>query len=97
MAIDDDDQQLKELRRALPLAQLSVGELWLKYFALGGSAGQFEIEAYLFVAHELPVLERDLVAQALNEHFMDLSLDIRVPYSFGVDPGDAGEPEDPES
>lgn len=97
MAIDDDDQQLKELRRALPLAQLSVGELWLKYFAIGGSAGQFEIEAYLFAAHELPVLERDLVAQALNEHFMDLAVDIRVPYSSAVDPGDGAESEEPES
>lgn len=95
MAIeDDDDQQLMELRRALPLAQLSVGELWLKYFAIGGSAGEFEIEAYLFAAHELPVLERDLVAQALNERFMDLSMDIRVPYSAAIDPGAATEPEE---
>lgn len=85
---DDDDYQLKELRRVLPLAQLTVGELWLKYFAIGGSAGQFEVEAYLFAAHALPVLERDLVAQALNEHFMDLTIDIRIPYSAGVDPGE---------
>ncbi|PYI38629.1 hypothetical protein CVS30_08670 [Arthrobacter psychrolactophilus] len=83
----DDDKQLRELRRVLPLAHLTVGELWLKYFAIGGSAGQFEVEAYLFAAHTLPVLERDLVAQALNEHFMDLGVDVRIPYSAAVDPG----------
>lgn len=92
---DDDEQQLMELRRVLPLVRLSVGELWLKYFSIGGSAGQFELEAYLFAAHTLPVLERDLVAQTLNEHFMDLSLDIRVPYSSAVDPGDHPETGDP--
>ncbi|WP_104092097.1 hypothetical protein [Arthrobacter sp. GMC3] len=81
MGTDDDDQQFTDLRWALALAQLTVGELWLKYFALGGSAGQFEVEAYLCEAHAFPVLERDLLAQALNEQFMALTLDIRIPFS----------------
>ena len=85
----DDDQQLKQLRGALPLAGLTVGELWLKYFAIGGSSGQFEIEAYLYAAHGLPILERDLVAHAINERFMDLGMDVRVPYSTDTDPGKA--------
>lgn len=87
MEIDDDDLQLKQLRQALPLAGLGVGELWLRYFGIGGSAGQFEIEAYLYAAHSLPTLERDLVAHAINERFMDLGLDVRVPYSTEIDPG----------
>lgn len=89
MEIDDDDLQLKQLRQALPLAGLTVGELWLKYFGIGGSAGQFEIEAYLHAAHALPTLERDLVAHAINERFMDLNMDLRVPYSTDIDPGKA--------
>lgn len=89
MEIDDDDLQLKQLRQALPLAGLTVGELWLKYFGIGGSAGQFEIEAYLYAAHALPTLERDLVAHAINERFMDLNMDLRVPYSTDIDPGKA--------
>lgn len=89
MEIDDDDLQLKQLRQALPLAGFTVGELWLKYFAIGGSAGQFEIEAYLYAAHALPTLERDLVAHAINERFMDLGMDLRVPYSADLDQGKA--------
>ena len=89
MEIDDDDLQLRQLRRALPLAGPTVGELWLRYFGLGGSAGQFEIEAYLFAAHALPTLERDLVAHAINERLMDLDMELRVPYSTDLDPGTA--------
>jgi len=92
MPRDDEDPQLRELQRVLPLAKLTVGELWLKYFALGGSAGRFEIEAYLSSAHLLPPLERDLVAQAVNEHFMDLSVDVRVPYSSSLEPGEGESP-----
>jgi hypothetical protein len=90
MEFESDDLQLKQLRRALPLAGLTVGELWLRYFSIGGSAGQFEIEAYLFAAHALPTLERDLVAHAINERFMDLGMDVRVPYSADIGP-DQGE------
>lgn len=95
MAIGDNgDQHLEELRRVLPLADLSVGQLWLRYFAIGGSVGQFEIEAYLFAAHQLPVLECDLLVQALNERFMDLSLDIRIPYSSATKPSTIEDPGD---
>ena len=87
MEIDDDDLQLKLLREAMPVAGLTVGELWLRYFGLGGSAGQFEIDAYMYAAHALPTLERDLVAHAINERFMDLDMDVRVPYSKDLDPG----------
>ncbi|RAX49867.1 hypothetical protein DQ353_06790 [Arthrobacter sp. AQ5-05] len=87
MDIGDDDLQLKQLRQVQPLAGLTVGELWLKYFAIGGSAGQFEIEAYLYAAHALPTLERDLVAHSINERFIDLGMDLRVPYSADLDPG----------
>lgn len=86
---NDDDLQLKQLRQALPLAGLSVGELWLRYFGFGGSAGQFEIEASFFAAHVLPTLEQDLVAYAVDERFMDLDMDLRVPYSTDIDPGKA--------
>lgn len=85
MGIGDDDQQVTELRWALALAQLTVGELWLKYFALGGSAGQFEVEAYICAVHAFPPLERDLLAQAFNEQFMSLPIGVRIPYSSDRD------------
>lgn len=79
--MDNDDRQLEAIRLLLPSAQLTAGELWLKYFAIGGSAGQFEVEAFLYGAHQLPTLERDLVAQTLNEQFMALGLEDRIPFS----------------
>ncbi|ALE06222.1 hypothetical protein AL755_13355 [Arthrobacter sp. ERGS1:01] len=80
-----DEEKFAELRWALALAELTVGELWLKYFALGGSAGQFELEAYICAVHSFPPLERDLLAQAFNEQFMSLPVEVRIPYSSDPD------------
>ena len=86
---NNDDPQLNELRQALAMAELTVDELWLKFFAVGGSVDQLELEAFLFGAHALPALERDLMAQALNEDLEDLedlSIHLRIRYSATMDP-----------
>lgn len=89
MAKENDDEHLQDLRRALPVAQLTVGELWLKYFALGGSADQLELEAYLYGVHAFPALERGLVVQAVNERLAEMLLDLRIPYSATPEPREA--------
>jgi hypothetical protein len=70
------------------------GELWIAYFALGGSLAQFEIEAYLAGIQDLPVLERDLLAHTLNEILEESGQGVRVPYSTDEEPatpaGDTG-------
>src|SRR5215217_3135493 len=77
-----------EQRRALDVgyrrAELTLEQLWLRYFALGGIAGLVEVEAYLHGLVPLPPVERDLLAQAVNERLDELTWRHRVPYSRSV-------------
>jgi hypothetical protein len=69
-------------RKSLRHADVSMEELWLRYFTLGGLAGQFEVEAYIHGAMALPSLQRDVLAHALNERLDEmLSPAPRAPYS----------------
>ena len=61
-------------------AGLSVGELWLRYFGLGGMSTRFELEAHLFGALVASDHDHDLIAHALNERFVELGGDRPVPY-----------------
>jgi serine/threonine protein phosphatase PrpC len=74
-----------EQRRALDIgyrrAELTLEQLWLRYFALGGVAGLVEVEAYLHGVMSLPPLQRDILAHAVNERLDELTWRHRVPYS----------------
>jgi hypothetical protein len=59
---------------------LSVSELWLRYFALGGDAGEIELDAYLNGAIAFPALQHDLLAHAINERLDEIAPP-RAPYS----------------
>jgi hypothetical protein len=52
-----------ELNRARRDAALSVAELWLRYFALGGGSVPLEVEAYLFGALRPGDDDRGLLVQ----------------------------------
>lgn len=69
------------LDRARQDAGLSVAELWLRYFALGGTASTLELEAGICGALALTTGEYDLVAVALNERFVELGGNHPIPYS----------------
>jgi hypothetical protein len=69
---------LDEYRRD---ALLSRGELWLRYFELGGMSTAFEMEAFLYGALEPSPHDRDLIAHALNERFVELGGNHPVPYA----------------
>ena len=73
MALGDEESE-QRLRFAASLRHADVGieELWLRYFTLGGHAGQFEVEAYIHGAMALPPLQRDILAHALNERLDEL-------------------------
>ena len=60
---------------------LSVGELWIRYFAVGGKSAPLEMEAVLFGALVASPADRDLLAVALNERFSELGGDHPIPYS----------------
>jgi hypothetical protein len=61
-------------------AALSHGELWLRYFGLGGMSTGFEVEAFLYGALEPSEHDHDLIAHALNERFVELGGNHPVPY-----------------
>jgi hypothetical protein len=69
---------LEQARRTLGL---SVTELWWRYFALGGSGTELEMEAVLFQALVPANIDRDTLAVALNERFSELGSDQPIPYS----------------
>jgi hypothetical protein len=61
-------------------AALSHGELWLRYFELGGMSTGLQLEAYLYGALEPSRHDHDVIAHALNERFVELGGNHPVPY-----------------
>jgi hypothetical protein len=74
----DEDQ--RALRDAYVATRLTVEDLWLRYFALGGNAGKVEIEAYLSGLMPLPSLQHNILAHAINERLDELGPPPRAPY-----------------
>lgn len=56
-------------RTLIEAGRLSVMELWLQYWALGGNAGILELDAFI---HNVPML-RDVEVQVLAEALDDLT------------------------
>ncbi len=74
---------LEQARRDLGL---SVADLWMRYFALGGMQDAMEVEATLFGALVADDHNRDIIAVALNERFFELGRDHPVRYAGDDDP-----------
>ena len=62
----------RELSRAFSHAELTVQELWLRYFALGGDAGPTEIDAYLNGLMGLSEFQHNILALAVNERLAEM-------------------------
>lgn len=67
--------------RARTDAGLTHGELWLRYFELGGMSTAFQLEAFLFGALRPSARDHDVIAHALNERFVELGGNHPVPYA----------------
>jgi hypothetical protein len=61
-------------------AELSHGELWLRYFELGGMSTALQVEAFLYGALRPSRHDHNVVAHALNERFVELGGSHRVAY-----------------
>ncbi len=72
------------LSDGLDLSGLSYFELWVLYIGLGGAASSSELAD--LIAHDdkpetaLDAHDHNMIAQALNEHFLDLEQDHPVAY-----------------
>lgn len=69
------------LNRAREDAGLTISEMWLRYFALGGMASPDELEAYLHGALDPTAQEHNLIVHTINERFMESGRDHPVPYA----------------
>ena len=73
-----DDMTLDQARSE---AGLSLTDLWIRYFALGGNCTPVELDAYLQGALAPPTFEHNLIVHAINEHHAEQGDDHPVPYS----------------
>ncbi|MCQ1951249.1 MULTISPECIES: hypothetical protein [Arthrobacter] len=91
-AVEPEQRQL--LKKALEDARLTVPEVWMKYFSIGGAAGEYEIDAYINGSLSLPPFQRDILAHAANELIDQLPARPRAPYSAEVAQRRAGDGRD---
>ena len=82
---DSWEREQRSLTGAFAAAKLTVEELWLRYFALGGDAGKVEIEAYLSGLMPLPTLQHNILAHAINERLDELGPPPRAHYRSDAD------------
>jgi hypothetical protein len=74
------DEDRVRLVKAYEGSRMTLGQLWLADFALGGSAGRYEVEAYLSGLMPLSAHEHNALAQAINERLAELPPPPRAPY-----------------
>ena len=78
--------------QALDASGLCLSQLWIRYLAIGGDAGELEVDAYLNGAITLPAIQHDMLAHAINERLDELAPP-RAPYSEDFVPPDQPGPQ----
>jgi hypothetical protein len=76
-----EDVQRSALAAGFGHSDLSLEQLWMRYFALGGTGDLTDVDAYLNGLGDLPDHECDLLAHAVNERLDELFTRHRVPYT----------------
>lgn len=62
------------------LSGLTLTELWLRYLAIGGTASPARLAAYAHGLLRPDSYQHNMIAQAINEHFIDRGEDHPVSY-----------------
>lgn len=68
------------LNQAREEAGLSHGQLWLRYFGIGGITPALEVEAIVHGVLDVDLHDRNTIVHALNERFTELGRNHPVPY-----------------
>lgn len=79
-----DTAELLDIRYVnicLSYYDITVGELWLRYCSLGGSAREYEVNEYLHGTRSLSHFQRELLRMALSELKGDQPAADRWPWS----------------
>jgi len=82
-----EDPQLAGLRDAYAHTRLTLEQLWMRYFALGGTADLVDLDACLAGLVPLDPDQNELLAHAVNERLDELIQEHRVPYRRMIRPG----------
>lgn len=81
-----EDLQRSAFAAGYAHADLTLEQLWMRYFALGGTADLTDLDAYVAGLSTLPDHESDLLAHAVNERLDELFTRHRVPYTRVIRP-----------
>lgn len=65
----------------MTMSGMTTEQVWLRQVSVGGDAADIEVEAYILGLLHPDALQHDLIAQALNEHFVDHGGNHPVTYS----------------
>ncbi len=68
------------LQDGMRLSGMSYRELWLRHISVSGTIGELELEAYVLELLVPDAHQHNLIAQALNEYFIELGQDLPVGY-----------------
>lgn len=68
------------LEQGVEQAGLSFHEVWLRQLGVGGTASELEVEAYVLGLLSPDSYQHDLIAQAINERFLEVGSDHPVGY-----------------
>jgi hypothetical protein len=79
-----EEEQRRLIAACFARSDLTLEQLWLRYFALGGSLSLLELDAYLNGLTALPRVDRDMLAHAVNERLDEVTGPARAPYSHSV-------------
>ncbi|WP_103353573.1 PP2C family protein-serine/threonine phosphatase [Amycolatopsis sp. CA-128772] len=79
-----EDEQRRQIAACFARSDLTLEQLWMRYFALGGSLSLIELDSYLNGLTTLPRVDRDMLAHAVNERLDEVTGPARAPYSHTV-------------
>jgi hypothetical protein len=68
------------LQDGMRLSGMSYQELWLRHIAVSGTTGELELEAYVLDLLVPDDHQHNLIAQAINEYFIEQGQDHPVAY-----------------
>ena len=75
--------KIGEIEAARQVLGWSMFRAWMGYFAVGGNGSPADVEKWLTTSAELPPREHNLLAQAVNDGFLDRGLNHPVGYRDG--------------
>jgi hypothetical protein len=76
-----EEEERAALQAAYEHTDLTLEQLWMRYFALGGEADLVDVDAHLAGLLSLPTNQHDMLAHAINERLDEVVSEHRVPYS----------------